>query len=107
MVFNPDVFKQAEEEIFSVKKNKPDHLLSFNNIAVARETYTTYLGLFLDEKLSFSKHIKEKIAKAMKGIALLKFLSKFDYKDILNMSFIIIREWICRILSKKYIIKQF
>ena len=83
----------------SVKKNKPGRpLLSFNNIPVARETYTKHLGLFLDEKLS--KHIKEKIAEAMKGIALLKFLSKFVSKDILNltwtmeMSFVIIKEWI-------------
>ena len=60
MVFNPDITKQAVEVIFSVKKNTPDHpFLSFNNIPVARVTYTTHLGLFLDEKLSFTKHIKE------------------------------------------------
>ena len=40
----------------------------------------------MDERLSFSQHIKEKILKAMKGIALLKFLSKFVSKDILNRS---------------------
>ena len=69
-------------------KNKPDHLfLSFNNIPVARVTYTKLLGLFFDEKLSFTKHIKEKISKAMKGIALLKFLSKYVSKDVLNMSY--------------------
>ena len=47
MVFNPDITKQAEEVIFSIKKNKPDHpLLSFNNIPVTRVTYTKHLGLF-------------------------------------------------------------
>ena len=54
---------------------------------MARVTYTKHLGIFLDEKLSFTKHIKEKISKAMKGIALLKFLSKYVSKDVLNMSY--------------------
>ena len=88
MVFNPDLSKQAVEVIFSVKRNKPIHPpLSFNDIPVARETNTKHLGLFLDERLSFTKHIKEKINMANKGIALLKFLSKFVSKDILNMSY--------------------
>ena len=109
MVFNPDITKQAEEVIFSVKKNKLDHpLLFFINIPVARVTYTKHLGLFLKEKLSFSKHIKEKIAKAMKGVALLKFYSNSFLRIFLTchinfmcaltctmkVSFIIIREWI-------------
>ena len=47
---------------FSAKNSKSGHpLLLFNNIPVARETFAKHLGLFLDEKLSFSKHIKEKI----------------------------------------------
>ena len=41
----------------------------------------------MDETLSFSKHIREKIAKAINGISLLKFLSKYVSKDILNMSY--------------------
>ena len=88
MVFNPDIKKQAAEVICSVKKNKPGHpFLSFNNIPVAWVTYTKHLGLIIDEKLSFSKHIKEKISKAMKGIALLKFLSKYVSKDVLIMPY--------------------
>ena len=88
MVFNPDITKQAVEIIFSAKKIKPDHpLLEFNNVPVARKPFTKHLGLFLDEKLSFSKHIKENISKAMNGVALLKFLSKHVSKDVLNMSY--------------------
>ena len=61
MGFNPDITKQAMEVIFSAKNNKPGHpFLLFNNIPVAGETFTKHLRLFLDEKLSFSKHIKEK-----------------------------------------------
>ena len=69
-----------------MKENKPDHpVLSFNNIPIARVTYTKHLGLFLDGRLPFSKYIKENITKAMKDIALLKFVFKFVSNDILNM----------------------
>ena len=88
MVFNPDLSKQAVEVIFSCKRDKVEHpSLHFNGIPVARVPFTKHLGLFLDEKLSFIKHTKEKISKAMKGIALLKFLSKFVTTDVLNMSY--------------------
>ena len=91
MIFNPDITKQAVEINVSVKINKPCHpSLSFNNIPVARLAHTKHLGLYLDERLSFSQHIKEKILKAMKGIVLLKSLSKFVSKDILNTTCVII-----------------
>ena len=35
------------------------------------------LGLILDSKLNFMSHIREAVLKAQKGIALLKYLSKF------------------------------
>ena len=86
MVFNPDITKQAIEIVFSVKNNKPIHpQLSFNNVPVARKPFSKHLGLYMDETLSLSKHIRETIAKAMNGISLLKFLSKYVSKDILNM----------------------
>ena len=88
MVFNPDITKQAVEIIFSVKNNKPNHPpLTFNDIPVARETSSKHLGLILDDKLSFSEHIREKVSVAMKGVALLKILSKFVTRDILNMTY--------------------
>ena len=88
MVFNPDFTKQAVEVVFSSKKNKDIHpLLNFNGIPVARKSFTKHLGLFLDESLSFHKHIKEKVSKAMNGISILKFLSKFVSKEILNLSY--------------------
>ena len=62
MVFNPDITKQAIEVIFSCKKKKTDHPeLIFNGIPVARESFTKHLGVYLDSKLNFSKHIKEKL----------------------------------------------
>ena len=36
-----------------------------------------HLGLILDSKLSFERHVNEKIMKAKKGIGIIKYLSKF------------------------------
>ena len=56
MKFNPDITKQAVEVIFSTKYKKDD--LTFNNIPVARQDATKHIGMILDEKLTFHKHIK-------------------------------------------------
>ncbi len=70
MVFNPDMTKQAIEIICSCKNKKPYHTeLTFNVIPIAREPYIKHLGVYLDIRLNFSKHIKGKVLKAMKGIA--------------------------------------
>ena len=60
MIFNPDITKQAIEVIFSCKKQKPNHPdLNFNGRPVARESFTKHLGVYLDSRLNFSKHINE------------------------------------------------
>lgn len=73
MAFNPDPNKQATEVIFSRKiesVNHPD--LYFNNLAVTSAPVQKHLGLFLDKKLTFNHHLKGKIAKANKGIGIIK-----------------------------------
>ena len=88
MEFNPDINKQAIEVIFSHKKKKPVHPpLFFNGIPVKRETYTKHLGVFLDQRLTFRKHIEEKIKKANQGLGLLKFLSKYTTRPVLDKMF--------------------
>ena len=78
MEFNPDPTKQATEDLFSCKKSSPNHpQLIFNGIAVAKVTDQNHLGLILDSRLSFEKHINEKIIKAKKVVGILKHLSKF------------------------------
>ena len=78
MSFNPDPSKQAEEIIFSHKRNNPDHPpIHFNNIEVKRVTDHKHLGLNLDPKLSFTKHITEKIGIARKGIGIIKHLAPY------------------------------
>ena len=88
MKFNPDITKQAIEVIFSWKRDKPDHPhLNFSGIPVARREYTKHLGIILDEKLSFKRHINEAIAKAKKGIAIIHFLSRHVNREVLNMTY--------------------
>ena len=75
MLFNRDLSKQAVEVIFSNKKKLSNfESLTFNGIPVKVVTETKHLGMILDNKLSFEKHIDEKIAKANKGLGLMKQL---------------------------------
>ena len=75
MSFNPDISKQAQEVIFSRKAVKASHpAVFFNDIPVARCLTHKHLGMYLDEKLNFGHHITEKIAKANKGIGVIKKL---------------------------------
>ena len=78
MEFNPDPTKQATEVLFSCKKSSQNHpQLIFNGIAVAKVNDQKHLGLILDSRLSFEKHINEKIIKAKINVGILKHLSKF------------------------------
>ena len=92
MSFNRDLFKQAREIVFSCKALKKSHpKVNFNNSPVVRNTYQKHLGLYLDEKLNFSHHIKEKISKAYRGIKEIKKLRIISPKQSLltiNKSFI-------------------
>ena len=62
MTFNPDS-KHAQESIFSRK-------------IVVCANYQKHLGIFLNENLNFSYHIKGKMSKAMKGIGITEKLNK-------------------------------
>ena len=66
--FNPDPVKQAQEVIFSRKFTKENHIpISFNNSPIQTTRFQKHLGIYLDEKLNFKKHLEEKIAKANRG----------------------------------------
>ena len=82
MQFNPDPTKPATEVIFSQKQSNPTHpQIIFNDVPVNREDLVKHLGMTLDSKLNFRKHITEKIAVANKGISLLKFLAKYVSRE--------------------------
>ena len=78
MSFNPDITKQAIEVTFS-KKVLPSNLpqLLFNNFVVLNQDVHKHLGLILDKGLTFDHHLKEKIAKANRGIGLIRRLRMY------------------------------
>ena len=85
MQFNPDPNEQAVQMIFSCKRIKPDHpLIFFNDTAVNQFPKHTHLGMTLDSELTFALHIQEAITKARKGIGLLRFMSKYLHRDVLD-----------------------
>ena len=49
-------------------------VVTFNNSFVAQTPCQKHLGLYLDEKLNVSHHIKEKISKACKSISVIRKL---------------------------------
>ena len=74
MVFNPDVNKPAEEIIFTNRSLILYDTIAFGNVDVKCVDSHKHLGLILDSKLTFNKHLDEKIAKANKGIGIIRRL---------------------------------
>ena len=76
MLFNPDPTKQAIGMLFSRKKVDQNHPpVLFNNAPVGSASDYKHLRIILDRKLLFTKHIREKVAKARKGISIIRHLS--------------------------------
>ena len=73
MSFNPNISKQAREITFSKKNIDVFHPpLYFNKTPAVVCSYQKHLGVFLDKKLNFQHYVKKKIAKASKGIGVIK-----------------------------------
>ena len=82
MQFNAD---KTEEVIFSTKRNKPYHpALMLGNDEVSRKNEHKHLGIILDDKLNFQSHVKEAIAKARRGIGIIKYLSRYVNREVLD-----------------------
>ena len=76
MLFNPDPIKQVIEVCFSHKRDKEVYPpLKFNNNNVQSANSQKHVGLVLDSKLYFNKHVKNKIIECNKSVARMKKLS--------------------------------
>ena len=82
MQFNCD---KTEEVIFSVKRSKIEHpTLNLGINDVTRNDEHKHLGLILDSKLNFKSHIRQAILKARRGIGMIKYLSKYVSRGVLD-----------------------
>ena len=75
MSFNPDPKKQAQEVIFSRKSKATSHPpLVFNNNNVMQAASHKHLGIILDTRLSFEKHLETVLCKINKTIGFIRKL---------------------------------
>ena len=75
MPFNSVKSKQAQEVIFSrITQKVIDPTAIFNNMPIVCSSCQKHLCIYLDEKLNFSNHIKEKLSKTNKSIGILRKL---------------------------------
>ena len=76
---------KIEEVIFSAKRIKPHHPnLFLGNTEVERKSEHKHFGLILDSNLNFQSHVREAIMKARRGIGIIKYLSRYVSRDVLN-----------------------
>ena len=69
------LLNKLKEVIFSRKLNKPKHpKIYFNGLPVYCSDAQKHLGVYLDEKLNFNIHLKEKFEKFNKSIGILRKL---------------------------------
>ena len=79
---------RTEEVLFSCKREQSVHpVLKLGEDVISPKSEHKHLGLILDSKVNFKSHIREAISKAQRGIALLKHLSKFVSREVLDQTY--------------------
>ena len=70
--------------IFSVKDKPSDINISISNISIARTNVHKFLGVHIDENLTFSVHISKLCAKISRGIGMLSRVKQLVSLDVLK-----------------------
>ena len=73
-------FEKAQQKYFIAFTNEQWH---YDNIEVSRTDSQKHLGLFLDNKLTFKKHVKDKLNKAYFGVGKIKRIRDILPRDSL------------------------
>ena len=82
MQFNAD---KTEEVLFSWTKSRPLHpVLKLGNYEIKTSLEHKHLGITLDQKLDFQSHIREAILRAGRGIGMIKYLSRYISREVLD-----------------------
>ena len=83
--FNPDPMKQAVDVVFSKKRTTSSHPpIFFNDTQVVRVDEHKHLDIILDSKLSFSSHILSIISETRQGAGILRYMSRYPPRKMLN-----------------------
>ena len=76
---------KTEDVVFSCKKVKPCHPQALlGNGVIERKSQHTHIGMQLDSELNFQSHVKEAIGKARRVIRMIRYLSRYFSKDVLD-----------------------
>ena len=67
----------------SNKQNLPPINITINGLPVSEKEYAKYLGIIIDNKLTFKKHIEHVKSRLVKGCAILNMVRHFVPKNIL------------------------
>ena len=82
MQFNAN---KTEEVIFSSKRHKTNHpKLRLGSDEIVSKNEHKHLGLILDSKHDFKSHTREAILKARRGIGMIKCLSNYVCREVLE-----------------------
>ncbi|GFY63934.1 uncharacterized protein LOC103524116 [Trichonephila inaurata madagascariensis] len=84
---NPD---KTNFELFTLSTKKHNINLVYNNNAVLRTDCATYLGISLDSRLTWTKHIAKVVEKATSRLSLLKRIAGVKWgssQSVLNSTF--------------------
>ena len=79
-------FSKTEKVVFFRRKEKAPSYpnLFLGNNEVERKSEHKHLGLILDSKLFFQSHIREAIMKAIRNIGIIRYLSKYVSRNVLD-----------------------
>ena len=69
--------------LFSFKRNNPKLSIQINNSELEEKTETNFLGIFIDNKLTWKAHINHICNKVSKSIAILRQVRSIFPKNIL------------------------
>ena len=73
--------------IFSIKDKPPDITLVIGNSLIERTTVQKFLGVFIDDRLTFAEHANKICAKMSRNIGVMRRLKLFIPRDILKQLF--------------------
>ena len=70
---------------FFSEKNKAPIFLNESEVKIKDEQ--KHLGMILDSCLNFNSHVREKIISARRGIGVIRYLSKYVSRDVLDQMY--------------------